>query len=266
MTSYLAPDAMRARRFKTARTVLALMLREMSTTYGRSPGGYLWAVLEPVGAIAVLSFGFSLLVRNPALGTSFILFFATGFLPFGMYNVLANTIARSLRFSRALLAYPGVTPVDAILARFFLNALTQMMVFYLVIAGILILFATRTILDFPPILLSLLMSALLGLAVGTMNCVLLGLFPIWEQIWSIVTRPLFLASGILFLLEDLPPLAQSILWFNPLVHITGIMRTGFYSTYDAAYASPVYVFALSAVLMFFGLLLLRRYDRIILNQ
>ena len=27
----------------------------MGTTYGRSPGGYLWAILEPVAGIALLS-------------------------------------------------------------------------------------------------------------------------------------------------------------------------------------------------------------------
>ena len=31
------------------------MLREMGSTYGRSPGGYLWVIAEPIGVIAVLS-------------------------------------------------------------------------------------------------------------------------------------------------------------------------------------------------------------------
>ena len=39
----LPADGMRARRFRSARAVVALMLREMATTYGRSPGGYVWA-------------------------------------------------------------------------------------------------------------------------------------------------------------------------------------------------------------------------------
>ncbi|MEL6475009.1 MAG: sugar ABC transporter permease, partial [Pseudomonadota bacterium] len=33
------------RRFASLRSIIALMLREMATSYGRSPGGYLWAVL-----------------------------------------------------------------------------------------------------------------------------------------------------------------------------------------------------------------------------
>ena len=42
------------RRFATVRTSVALMLREMVTTYGRSPGGYIWAVVEPVAAATAL--------------------------------------------------------------------------------------------------------------------------------------------------------------------------------------------------------------------
>ena len=43
MTHTFAPPGpqTKPRRFATLRTVLALMLREMATTYGRSPGGYL---------------------------------------------------------------------------------------------------------------------------------------------------------------------------------------------------------------------------------
>ena len=76
---------MQPSRFSTLRTVLALMLREMSTTYGRSPGGYLWAILEPAGGIAMMSVAFGLVLRSPSLGTNFPIFYATGYLPFMMY-------------------------------------------------------------------------------------------------------------------------------------------------------------------------------------
>jgi len=104
-----------SRRFATARTVLALMLREMSTSYGRSPGGYLWAVLEPLGSIILLSLGFALIARHPPIGTNFILFYATGFLPFALFQDVSHSIARCISYSRALLAYPAVTWMDALL-------------------------------------------------------------------------------------------------------------------------------------------------------
>ncbi|MBV1895744.1 MAG: ABC transporter permease [Rhodobacteraceae bacterium] len=257
---------MRARRYATFRTVAALILREMSTRYGKTPGGYIWAVLEPLGAILILAFGFSLLLRSPSLGTSFILFYASGYLPFNLYQQVSLVVARAINFSRALLYYPSVTWVDAILARFVLNTLTGMMVTYILLFAILGLTDTRVVLDVVPIIAALVLAAFLGLGIGTLNCLLGGLFPTWDIIWSIASRPLFLASGILFTYEDLPNSVQSVLYYNPLIHITGLMRSGLYPMYNPQYVSPVYVIAISTVTLGFGVLLLARHHKTILNS
>lgn len=243
---------------------MALMLREMSSTYGNSPGGYLWAILEPLGVIALLSFAFSLLLRAPALGTNFVLFYATGYLPFILYQSVSITVARSIRFSKPLLSYPSVTWLDSVIARFTLNTLTQIVAGFILLVIIISVADTHTVLDIQPILLAICLAALLGLGIGAMNCLLMGIFPVWETIWSIVTRPLFLASGILFLYEDMPPLIQDILWYNPLIHIIGLFRQGMYSLYNPIYISPLYVLGLSLIHVALAFLLLRRYHKDIL--
>jgi capsular polysaccharide transport system permease protein len=253
------PPAGTARRFGISRTISALVLREMSTTYGRSPGGYLWAILEPVGVVLMLSLAFALLLRAPSLGTSFILFYATGYLPLRMYTTLADRVAKAIRFSRPLLTYPKVTFMHAILARFLLQGLTQVMVVYIVFSGILVFADTRAMLDFSAIGLAMAMAATLALGVGAMNCYLLDTIPIWERLWGILMRPLMIASSVFYLLEDLPRKAQQVLWYNPIVHIVGVMRTGFYPTYHPTYVSLPFVFGSGVVLAALGFLLLRRY-------
>ena len=47
------------------------------------------------------------------------------------------------------------------------------------------------------------------------------------------SRPLFLLSGILYLYDSVPTAFQAILWWNPMVHVIGLMRSGFYGSYDA---------------------------------
>ncbi|MBK0329317.1 ABC transporter permease [Rhodobacteraceae bacterium F11138] len=254
------------RRFAAARVILALILREMSTRYGRTPGGYIWGVLEPLAAIMFLSIGFSLVIRTPALGTSFLLFYATGYLPFNLYQTLSAMIGASIRFSKPLLRYPAVTWLDAVLARFLLNSLTGVLIAVILLTGILAVIEHRTQLDLPPLVAAMALAMVLGLGVGVINCAISGLYPIWEMVWSILTRPLFLASGIFFLYDSLPPLPQNLLWYNPLIHIIGLMRTGFYPTYDAAYVNVTYVLGVSLGLLAMGLLLLGRYHREILNR
>lgn len=254
------------RSFAAFRSISALMLREMSTSYGGKPGGYVWAILEPLGAILILSFGFSLLIRTPPMGNSFVLFYATGFLPFSLYMDLSNVVARSLNFSRPLLAYPSVSWIDALLARLILNALTNVLVCYLIFTGILLFTDTRTVVEIMPIVTAFSLAILLSMAIGTLNCVIGGLFPTWDMLWSIATRPLFLVSGVFFTFDSMPSTLQDYLWWNPLVHIIGLTRQGFYPMYHGQYISVAYVLLLSMIILFFGLLLMRRYHRVILTK
>lgn len=265
----IAPQRPRAparRSFGSFRAISALILREMATRYGNSPGGYVWAILEPIGVIVVMAMAFSLLIRNPPLGNNFILFYATGFMPFQVYQSVSFMASSALNFSRPLLQYPAVTWVDAVMARIILNALTGVLVTLIVLSGILVVTDSKVLLDLPPVLNAMLLAILVGAGVGTLNCVLFGLFPVWSQIWAVLNRPLVIASGVIFLFDDLPPVVQDILWWNPLVHIIGEMRVGFYPTYRADYVSLALPAFFGVITLFFGVLLLGRHHRDLLSN
>jgi len=55
----------------------------------------------------------------------------------------------------------------------------------------------------------------------------------------------------------MPGFVRDVLWWNPLIHIVGLMRAGFYPVYDAAHVSPGYVLAVALALMVAGLAGLR---------
>jgi capsular polysaccharide transport system permease protein len=256
----------RPRFLASFRTITALILREMATTYGRSPGGYIWAVLEPVAGVAVLSAAFSFAFHSPPLGSNFQLFYATGIIPLGIYTSVSSRVANALTFSRPLMAYPSVTFMDAILARFVLNMLTQIMVAYLILAGIMMIYDTKVILKLPSVAGALALAGALSLGIGTLNCFLFTRFPLWSQIWGILMKPIFMISCVFITFDHMPIWAREILWYNPIVHLVGLMRHGFYSTYHATYVSVGYVLGLSALCMTAGLLLLRKHQYSLLNR
>lgn len=251
---------------RTPKVILALVLREMSTTYGKSVGGYFWAIAAPVLGIVLLTTLFSFLVKSPPLGTSFALFYATGIVPFLMYNSISSKVAMSVKFSKALLVYPRVTYLDALVARFLLVALTQMLVAYILFTYLMATSDTRTIVDFNAIGLAILMAMGLGLGIGTFNCLLFSVFPTWINIWSVINRPMFLISGVIFTFESLPEGISKYLWYNPLIHMTGQMRKGFYPTYTGDYISVPYVATWALLPALIGLFFLRRYHKKILNE
>ncbi|SFJ62389.1 ABC transporter permease [Celeribacter neptunius] len=240
------------------RTISALMLREMSTNYGRAPGGYIWAILEPIAGIALITLLFSFVLRQPPIGDNFPLFYASGILPFTMYKDLSAKIGRSVSFSEKLLTYPMVTHADAILARLFLNAFTQMVIFVILLGAILI-FGKIPLRQLDPGIMALSLSGVFvfSFGVGTFNAFLFEKFPVWDQIWGILNRPMFLISSVFFLFESTPAAFQKLLWFNPLVHIIGLMRRGLYPSYDANFISLTYIFGPPLALAALGLILLR---------
>ncbi|MBQ0749855.1 MAG: ABC transporter permease [Roseovarius sp.] len=265
MTNVAFPPALPRKRTGTVQTVIALMLREMSATYGRSALGYLWAILEPVAGIFLLTFIFSLGFRSPSLGTNFPLFFATGILPFMAYMDISNKMSVSLRFSKQLLFYPGVTYTDALIARFILNAMTSIMIAVVLLPLIIIVYDLNVIVDMGAIAWGYTLTFALGAGVGTINCFLLSVFPIWERAWAVLNRPLLLVSGVIFLFDTVPLPYRDWMWWNPLIHPIGLVRKGIYSTYDATYVSSIFVMAVSGITLALGLLLLRRYHRDIIN-
>ncbi|MCB1355408.1 MAG: ABC transporter permease [Maritimibacter sp.] len=242
-----------------ARVIMALMLREMTTKYGRTPGGYVWAIFEPVAMITVFAFATALVMRSPSLGNSFIVFYASGYLAFNQYRTLESVVTKALSFSRGLLRYPVVTWLDAIMARFLLNLLTNVLNTILILAGVIYLEADSTYVRLGPMVEAMTLAALLALGYGTLNALLSGIWPLWSTLYKVITRPLMLASAVLYIVEDLPPLAADILWYNPISHVTGLMRSGVFVTYNPQYISIPYVVATALVPLAIGLVFLRKH-------
>lgn len=254
------------RRFASLRAISALILREMSTSYGRSPGGYIWAILEPAAAIALLTAIFSIGFRAPPIGQDFAIFYATGMLPFLAFNHISSVVASAINFSKTLLAYPSVTYLDAILGRFILHLLTHLLVFLIIMGGLIWSFEAPVVLDLVTIIWAFALTASLGIGIGTLNCFLASMYPLWQRMWSVVTRPLFLVSGIIFMLEIVPQPYRDYLWYNPVIHVVSLMRAGFFAGYDAPWVSPLFVMLVSALSFVFGLCFLQRFHRDILHR
>lgn len=252
--------------FQSARVLFAMIMREMNTRYGRTWGGYVWAILDPVGMIALLSIVFSQFIRVPPLGGSFALFYATGYIPFYFYSEIAGNTSVAVSFNRQLMHFPAVTPLDAVFARFILSVLTLMVVSLLLFTGIAIVAEGPMTLDLGQVLLAVSMASLLGLGVGTLNCVLFAFLPVWQRIWAVIIRPLFLISGVFFTFESMPPQIQAILWYNPLIHIVGVMRRGFYAGYGGEYIDLLYVFGLGIGTFVLGLGLLIRHKSFVIEN
>ena len=253
-------------RFQAFRVISALMIREMTTRYGRSPGGYLWAIAEPVGMIALLSIAFSQFLRTPPLGSSFILFYSSGYLPFAFFMTINAFTSSAVSGNRPLMKYPMVSPMDTVLARAALQTLTMVVVTVVILAGLGFWLDEPITLSLFNLILAFLAAIILGLGGGMLNVVIFAFFPFYKNVWSIVTRPLFIVSGIFYTVESMPTTAQNILVFNPLVHISGESHKAFYPIYDGDFVFLAYPIGLGVFFMLLGGALMLRHRTFIIEN
>ncbi len=248
-----------ARRFRSFRVIAALILRETGSRETSASLGFLWTIIDPIATMALLSFVFSMLMRQPQLGTNFQLFYVTGIGPFHLYTQVQSRVSGSIRFSRSLLGFPAVTVLDALMARFILNTFMNVVVYFAMVYGVISYYGLREQPDYPLVLLSLTMAAALGLGIGTLNSVLFLASPTWESVFNILNRPLSIASGLMFVVSALPDKLFYYLWWNPLVHVVDTMRAAFYPSFEANYVSPGYIFLISGICFTLGLVGLHSY-------
>ena len=252
------PQEPKSRRFRTFRVVMALILREIGSQDSRSSLGFLWAVIDPIASVVILSLAFGLITKTPPLGSNFPMYYISGVVPFHIYSTIGNKVSGSIRFSRQLLGFPAVTVLDALFARALLNFLIDIVVFIILCYGVIHYYGLRVNLDLEPIMLGITMAAALGVAIGTFNSVLFQLMPAYENLWSLFNRPMMIASGALIMISDLPTWLFHILWWNPAAHIVAEVRHGFYPTFNASWASPAYVWLICGITFAIGLITLQR--------
>ncbi len=241
------------------RVIAALIRREMQAHFAESRLGYLWALIEPVLHLAGFLVVFVLVLHRQApMGTSTALFMVTGIIPYFLYSKTGEYVSGAIMSNRALLNLPPVKPLDVVLARVVLESTTFMFVGFLILLA---LYMGGVEAALPHNLLRVLEASVaavcLGTGVGLINLVIRSLFTHWMTLFSVVSFPLWLFSGIWFLPEQVPlPFRDYMLW-NPLTHLLMWFRTGFYRDFEPAFLDELYALGFIGVVLAAGLAMMR---------
>ena len=252
--------------FQVLRVLGALMIREMITRYGRSWGGYTWAIVEPAGMICAFALLISQFMPRPAIGDSFLMFYATGYMPFNLFRETAANTGNAVMVNRNLMQLPMITPMDAILARMALTLLTSLTVTVLLIGGFLIYQGDPIHIDVAAFAGAYGAATLLGLGIGTMNSVIFVFVPVWRQIWGLINAPLMIVSGTFFTLSSMPTAVQDVLIWNPMIHVVAATRVAFYLGYDGHYVVLAYPCGVGLFLTVVGAALLKRHRGAVIDE
>ena len=237
------------------RVVFALVLREAAVRYGKTQLGYLWALLTPIIMIFLQVSIFTLIGRHPDLGSDLFLFFATGYLPFMFWRHVTQQTQNALIANQALMSYPVVNYLDFFIARFILELATSIIIWF-VIFGFIYLrgieFSIKSILGLLALIFSI---GGFGLGVGMINAGLIKLIPAYANVFSALSMPFFIMSGIFYTAASLEPSIRSFLLFFPVLQFSEWMRSIFYIGFNSPYIDFLYIIIVDLSVLFFGLVL-----------
>ncbi len=235
--------------------IYALIMRETKTRYGDHKIGFLWAFIEPMTLILLISGIYTAMGTKAPSGMPLILFMTTGYLPFIVFRDTMNQLLNSISANQNLLAFPQVTTFDVILARALLELAVLITVFVILLFGASI-FGNDIRVESPlGVIAAIGLLWITGLGLGFMLACLSPILPSVRQIvTAILGRPMLLASGIFYTSESLPPPIRDLLLHNPLLHMIELGRSSFFYSYESRYASWTYASLSAIFVLAFGLL------------
>jgi capsular polysaccharide transport system permease protein len=232
----------------------ALLLREaLSRLFGRRVAWF-WLLTEPVFHIAYLMFLFAVVRVRHVGGIDTPLWIMLGLLGYFMFQRPSRQAAGAITANRQLFAYRQVLPVDTVISRALLEGFLMVVVTLLLLVGA-GAFGFEVWPDDPlRALVALLGLWCCGLGFGLLSSVAIELTPELGRVLNMLTRPLYMISGVVFPIGALPPPFRDWLMLNPLAHALEAIRLGFAPYYHAVPGvSMGYVFGFALVLLVAGL-------------
>lgn len=243
------------------RVLLALILREAKSRYGRSTIGYLWALLEPMVIVGLLALVYIFLDRKAPLGDQPAVFLMTGYMPFMLFQHLSVQMASAIRSNKSLLYFPIISNVDVILSRAILEIVTKLWVMILLFGAVHLAGYQAMPHNMLDAFAAIGTIALLGTGAGFCNAIITTQLAFWPRIVAWSGRALFFTSGIFFLPSSLPHVAQEYLQYLPLLQAIDWFRTAFFFGYNSNLANKPLLFGLGLWLLFCGLAMERMFRR-----
>lgn len=245
------------------RVVHALMIRELTTRFGRENIGFLWIMVEPLlfaGLVALIW----RVAKGPAEhGVSVIAFVVSGYIPITLFRHCIGRSVAAFTANSSLLYHRQIKVIDFILARFVIEVLGGMMA-YLFAAIFLIAIG-----EFPiPADMGLMIS---GWALYAFFCLSLcfviaplsEMSEILEKFIPVITYIMIPVSGLPYMVSWLTPTAREFLLLSPFVNGMEMMRKGIWGDDITAYYNIWNPIGCSIVLTLIGLTLCRRVRRIL---
>lgn len=248
---------------KTALNVWkALLLREGVRRFFGSRAAWFWLIANPVIQIAFMSGIFTFIRQRQVGGMDVVIWLVLGVVVFNLFRRCTTQGMNAISSNKGLLAFPQVKPVDAVFMRVFLELFILTIVMVVISVGLLLFNKYLIPENFLQIAAAFLGMWLMGVGVALIASAFVELVDEVTQLISFLMMPLYLISGVIIPLAQIPQPYRDYLLLNPLTHGVEAARAGFSSTYHAFPELDIgYLYIVALVTLFLGLLLQQHFNQ-----
>lgn len=241
------------------RIIHAVFIQVLLSEHGKSKIGYVTAIIKPLGQIVMLSTMFTIIGRRIGIGDNVVLFLTTGIVTYNLCVGLANKMLLINKTPKKVLRSTPATSFDYSIAFLLSETIITLLASFIILIGLGNFgYWDHRVDSLLGIMCAALLSIALGYGVGLINLGIASITPSYEKVWKIISMPLFLMSGVIFVADQrFPPEVIAILKYNPLLHIVESMRSHFYRTWESTLVDMHYVLWFTLTSMFLGLTLQR---------
>lgn len=243
------------------RVIHALMIRELTTRFGRENIGFLWIMVEPLLFAGLVAIMWRFMKGPEEHGISVVAFIVTGYIPITLFR---HGVSRSISIfvaNSSLLYHRQIKILDFVLVRFLIEMLGGMMA-YVFIATVLIAFDLFPV----PANIGLLIAgwflyALFSFSLCLVIAPLSEMSEVMEKFIPVTTYIMIPVSGLFTMASWLTPTMRDYLLWSPFVNGMELMRAGIWGDKITAYYNIWNPIASSTVLIIIGLALCRNVRR-----
>ncbi len=245
----------------------ALFLRELNMKISVGRLGLFWTFFEPFAQVS-----FFIFIRVAIIGSGkgsnfdYAIFMAVGFIAFNMFRRILSGSTGAFTANRGLFSYKQVKPIDTIIARILLQIfITSITVLLFLSIGFLFQYdiaAENPLMVFFGYLWLIFFSFSVGLVVAIGNTFFISI----GKFIGILSFGLLIFSAVFFPIISLPPQAQEILLYNPLVHFMEMIHGYYIPELDDRFVDYRYMALWTITPLFMGIWLYARLEKRIISE
>lgn len=225
---------------KKARVINALLIRELMARFGHHNIGFMWQIIEPLMLTLGVMISWSFIYGDRNHGVRVIPLVLTGYTFLTLWRHMIARLTHTFRHGSGLLFHRDVRPADILVARGLLESIGTLISFFVAYIPLSLLDVIEPVDDYLVLLGAWTLMAFFSFGVALVITALAHFSDAFERIVQPIMYLILPLTGVFYMVYWLPPAAQSIVNWSPLVNASEMFRAGYFgsgvpTTWNAAY-------------------------------